>query len=150
MGKLKNCRKCGAIPELVDGRTKWFARCKCPAGDNVVYGQSVSFLDHINIDDDDLTDRVMSIVFDSVPWDELRQSAIDAWNTRAPQSEWISVDDRLPEYNKPFLVIDTFGYMFVCQYSSIGWLPSIDGDHPNFCSDTITHWQPLPEPPKGE
>jgi ssDNA-binding Zn-finger/Zn-ribbon topoisomerase 1 len=82
MTQLAACNKCNTEPELVDGRTQWFVRCGCPPGDNVVYGQSVAFLDHISVhDDDELTDYVSDVVFGLVPWDQLKQSAVDAWNS---------------------------------------------------------------------
>lgn len=82
MSELKPCMKCKHVPELIDGRMRWFTRCKCKTGENVVYGQDVSFLDHISLDDDELTDKVSNIVFDLVPWERLKQSAIDNWNIR--------------------------------------------------------------------
>jgi hypothetical protein len=66
--------------------------------------------------------------------------------------EWISVKDRLPEFDKTVLVF-LKGFS-ACGFSikdsikpgvlSIdrGWL--VD----NFMVGNITHWQPLPEPPK--
>jgi hypothetical protein len=142
MSELKACHRCNEVPELVDGRTKWFARCGCPAGDNVVYGQSVSFLDHISIDDDDeLSDRVSDIVFSLVPWDELRQSAIDAWNTRAPQSEWISVSDRLPDADGRYLIVSHGGNIVTRMFYT-------HHDKSFFNRVVATHWMPLPLPPK--
>ena len=62
-------------------------------------------------------------------------------------SEWISVKDRLPEGNKNVLVCcykNAVGYRiditFYCDQSEYGsgwYLPA-----------NITHWMPLPEPPK--
>jgi hypothetical protein len=49
--------------------------------------------------------------------------------------EWISVEDRLPEEGEHILVCYSDGW--ICdQYT-----PFDDG---------VTHWMPLPEPPKGE
>lgn len=63
--------------------------------------------------------------------------------------KWISVEDRLPDYYKPVLVI--------CNNTpsmNIVWLAS-DGDryfYTELNSDRIisnvTHWMPLPEPPQ--
>ena len=74
--------------------------------------------------------------------------------------EWISVDDRLPD-NKEHdwvlaQVVEDNGYMHipkVMEYrqskndwfeETYGWLSEHNG------AFTVTHWMPLPEPPKGE
>ncbi|MGB4820495.1 MAG: DUF551 domain-containing protein [Saprospiraceae bacterium] len=59
--------------------------------------------------------------------------------------EWISVKDRLPEINTFNLV--TYGAIpFVAVYKGLGvW---IDHDLELWEPDEVTHWMPLPEPPK--
>ena len=74
--------------------------------------------------------------------------------------EWISVDDRLPD-NKEYdwvlaQVVEDNGYMHipkVMEYrqakndwfeETYGWISDHNGVF------TVTHWMPLPEPPKGE
>jgi hypothetical protein len=68
--------------------------------------------------------------------------------------EWISVEDRLPEYFGWFLVFDgflsrgneaTMGF-FEGKESSVLWLPLDQRDEPD--SMIVTHWMPLPEPPQ--
>jgi len=60
---------------------------------------------------------------------------------------WISVKDRLPKISGNFLVSGTL-------YVSMGWFCTTNGAF--YMGDLkspffgITHWQPLPEPPKGE
>ena len=71
-------------------------------------------------------------------------------------SEWISVKDKLPEDREKVLIfrkldkemhIARFNYKYAC------WFPA-DSDFNGSCGyynfSTVTHWQPLPEPPKGE
>jgi len=80
--------------------------------------------------------------------------SIKIWNTR--HSPWISVKDRLPEndiavlgflkQNHPFYtdkIIDRFQRVIylICINNSCSIIPYMDN-----C--TLTHWQPLPEPPK--
>ena len=74
--------------------------------------------------------------------------------------EWISVDDRLPD-NKEYdwvlaQVVEDNGFMHiptVMEYrqskndwfeETYGWLSEHNG------AFTVTHWMPLPHPPKGE
>ena len=55
--------------------------------------------------------------------------------------EWISVEDRLPEKIKPVIVNVNSGGVHTSRYHPIEkrWI-----DYDEF----ITHWMPLPEPPK--
>lgn len=57
------------------------------------------------------------------------------------QSEWISVEERLPERNGRYLThcnIENQSLVCVLYYCKIG----------GFNEGTVTHWMPLPEPPK--
>jgi hypothetical protein len=59
-------------------------------------------------------------------------------------AEWISVKDRLPMGMMSVLMyVDGRGVM-IGYYQPIDELWSYDGWMP------VTHWMPLPEPPKGE
>lgn len=69
---------------------------------------------------------------------------------RARVQEWISVEDRLPEED---------GYYLCCIKSSLFpdrvYIDILECDKSSFeeghiYTDTVTHWMPLPEPPKGE
>lgn len=80
-------------------------------------------------------------------------------------SEWISVNDRLPESGKPVLLyvlgIALYAYQYQCVgfyankgyiedgYHGEGWYEiCYNGDYgDNFINDTVTHWMPLPKPP---
>ena len=63
--------------------------------------------------------------------------------------EWISVDDRLPENiaNRVLVVCERSNGVFYAHYEKPFWI-NLETDKP-FIS-TVTHWMPLPEPPKGE
>ena len=81
---------------------------------------------------------------------------------RARVQEWISVEDRLPEESGLYI---TFGctavpvrlpHNFDKDMGKFGvwWDYDTDGKkHPRYRfieAEDITHWMPLPEPPKGE
>ena len=59
--------------------------------------------------------------------------------------EWISVDDRLPEDGD--VVISCTNKNFVYAGELIGDTWFLDNDS---WTATVTHWMPLPHPPKGE
>lgn len=61
-------------------------------------------------------------------------------------AEWISVEDRLPKGNKRVLGYNDFGkIVFTKWLGGVGcWIGENNG------VIHITHWMPLPEPPKGE
>lgn len=57
--------------------------------------------------------------------------------------EWVSVDDRLPEQGEEAICIAADGDMMIGKYTEWGWM------FPCYFEE-ITHWMPLPQPPKGE
>ncbi len=60
--------------------------------------------------------------------------------------KWISVKDRLPEYEKPVMGWDA-------EMRDMGIVNFIYGqffDILDMSETNVTHWMPLPEPPKGE
>ena len=74
--------------------------------------------------------------------------AVSLWNTRTPQSEWISVDDRLPSEDVPVICYSNdivTGWQVVLFVSDSFWMESSTGaPYPAI----VTHWMPLPAPPK--
>lgn len=65
-------------------------------------------------------------------------------------SEWIRINDRLPEYDKWVLIYTEKGWMGVARRfndidgSPFEWI----SEHAEFIdSRWVTHWQDLPEPP---
>ncbi len=64
--------------------------------------------------------------------------------------EWIKVSEKLPEIGIDVLIWDgdarSIGY-----FNGISFNDFTLQEHGNACrNDKVTHWQPLPEPPKGE
>lgn len=91
------------------------------------------------------------------------QDAWQAWQARAAQSEWISVEDKYPEDGQEVNILLNTGEVrialhelgtpssscFTKGHYFTGDIYHIDGAEYN-CSiygDDVTHWQPLPEPP---
>jgi hypothetical protein len=77
--------------------------------------------------------------------------------------EWISVKERMPEEHKAVLLFypyehedvqfvghwDSLNRLWVCDWS--GFLTDIvylSDDFFNLAKKAVTHWMPLPEPPK--
>ena len=57
---------------------------------------------------------------------------------------WIPVSERLPEYDTDVLTFrGTVGFCLECYHTG-GW------GFDNIFMDDITHWMPLPEPPKED
>lgn len=71
-------------------------------------------------------------------------------------SEWISVEDRLPDYGEPVLicandVVQSVTFMRDGFEDTADWFePYHFGDDDEFLrvwASFVTHWMPLPEPP---
>lgn len=60
--------------------------------------------------------------------------------------DWISVRDRLPEQEEYVAVYDAADGCVSVAYTFEGWWRT-DGDAD---PEQVTHWMPLPEPPKEE
>ena len=94
------------------------------------------------------------------------QSAIATAPTLTPPNEWVSVEDRLPEYNpgtgaKSYWVAkkDNAGnwQMKIAQYCDYGYAMTMDAETEVTWRDwdftkivNVTHWMPLPERPEKE
>lgn len=67
------------------------------------------------------------------------------------RKEWISVEERLPEVDTNVLVITANGSFKVarCNLYKNGTLV-LWATNDGLGERAITHWMPLPEPPKGE
>lgn len=58
-------------------------------------------------------------------------------------NEWISVKDRLPKEGVKVLACYKGAYLEICKCSEGVWVNRFGSDYTG-----VTHWMPLPEPPK--
>lgn len=77
--------------------------------------------------------------------------AWEMWQARAAQSEWISVEERLPEEKRNYLTCHAGGVARVCQFDGKKfsyW--EYDEEEWEFVEVICIpdYWQPLPEPPE--
>ena len=59
--------------------------------------------------------------------------------------EWISVNDRLPEEDETVIICTDKNFIYAGELIGDTWF--LDNDS---WTATVTHWMPLPQPPKGE
>ena len=59
--------------------------------------------------------------------------------------EWISVKDRLPEKDEIVIICTDENFIYAGELVGDTWF--LDNDS---WTATVTHWMPLPQPPKGE
>ena len=65
--------------------------------------------------------------------------------------EWVSVDDRLPEESGYYLVFADIGRNEVLSYSKkYQAFNAFDDSYSESNVIPVTHWMPMPNPPKGE
>ena len=64
--------------------------------------------------------------------------------------EWISVKDRLPEPWKRVLIYSRHDFCELASYIGIPGKWRVTWNHEMLDDDSVTHWMPLPLPPKGE
>ena len=64
--------------------------------------------------------------------------------------EWISVKDRLPEPWKQVLIYSRHDFCESAFYIGIPGKWRVTWNHDMLDADSVTHWMPLPHPPKGE
>lgn len=79
---------------------------------------------------------------------EIARAAL-ASQAQQTESQWISVEERLPEGYKPVLVVTNFGDVYTCR------LPVIIAKNSKEESsvgkrERFTHWMPLPPAPEGD
>ncbi len=79
-----------------------------------------------------------------VPISQTYEEYVEELADRLIKSEWISVEDRLPDRNGTYLVIGKSGTPHIAHF----YKDNIYFD-PHFSNRYAKYWMPLPEPPKG-
>ena len=62
------------------------------------------------------------------------------------KTKWIPVTERLPDDEKKVLCVLDDGFFCILEWKSWDWLWN-DG-HNVYAEKDVTHWMPLPQPPK--
>ena len=75
----------------------------------------------------------------------LADDVIDIIANGVTVQEWISVKDRLPEKDEIVIICTDENFIYAGELIGDTWF--LDNDS---WTATVTHWMPLPLPPKGE
>lgn len=76
-------------------------------------------------------------------WTRMMNKAADRLRELDQEQKWIPVTERLPEKSTSVIAFRKAKYLSVLCYSPELGFHSYDSE----CGD-VTHWRPLPEPPK--
>ena len=122
----------------------------------------------------DVREKLVELIESARYWgsntsEEIANNLLDSGVT---VQEWIPVDDRLPEYPGHYLVCTSINYWhggcmdinenhkYYPNGTPVGYDGStmsvldcyydVAGHWNRVCDSHVTHWMPIPEPPKGE
>ena len=100
----------------------------------------------------DVREKLVELIFDIAPYGTSEMFAVHLADhliaNGVTVQEWISVKDRLPEPGDYVLVCDIREAWYgLWEFSGSAWY---DASYQPWSIDEVTHWQYLPQPPKGE
>ena len=62
---------------------------------------------------------------------------------------WISITEKLPEVYKDAIFVTTNGEILIaCYFKDEYGYGYIESELNSYCISDVTHWMPLPQPPK--
>lgn len=79
---------------------------------------------------------------------EIARAAL-ASQAQQTESQWISVEERLPDEGVTILVTTNFGDIYTCRLPVIIAKNSKE-ESPEYKRERFTHWMPLPPAPEGD
>ena len=59
--------------------------------------------------------------------------------------KWIKCSEKMPDEMIPVLILTDYGKMDVCRFCDGLWINYM---RPQHSDGSVTHWMPLPEPPR--
>lgn len=97
-------------------------------------------------------DSIQGLLTDAA--DAIEELIVELTTIRKQLPHWISVEERLPErYETVLLNIQTCkdSYVTIGDYepNELRFRDFADRNNHVYCGDIVTHWMPLPAPPKG-
>ena len=106
----------------------------------------------------DVREKLVELVNDVLmylPWGEIEKDTAERIVDRIMDhdvtvQEWISVDDELPEAWKQVLIYSRHDFCESAVYIGVPGKWRVTWNHEMLEADSVTHWMPLPEMPKGE
>lgn len=84
---------------------------------------------------------------------DCKRDCANCWKTKMVTPMWISVKDRLPEEGGYYLICQKDKSWFDEVIQTARWnkvTQSFRGAQAGCFMEFVTHWMPLPQPPKGE
>ena len=117
---------------------------------NIIYGQMQKQMEgdvlravqqyDINVDKDEL---IRALAYDRGQYEKGFRDGVES------VQKWIPISERLPEAGETVLCLISSKECWVTTWNEIGDRMWSDGE--SWASETfVTHWMPLPEPPKEE
>ena len=93
------------------------------------------------------TDKIIDNIVSEVLERKIDGKTLKQWLEEIKKYRWISVKDRLPERNGVYLAYDG-EYISTVEYEKGRHDSEWTDDYEGYLDLLVTHWMPLPEPPK--
>ena len=84
------------------------------------------------------------------PAEEVGLDALAIAISALEKTKWISVKDRLPEPWEQVLIYSRHDFCESAFYIGVPGKWRVTWNHEMLDADSVTHWMPMPQPPKGE